>query len=407
MAEVLRLPKGFKASSLEVGVRYEGRLDVGLIASDPPAAAAACFTENAIKAAPVRIGIERFLEKMGQVELSALIVNSGNANACTGRQGLESTQLILDALSGALGVSGDQVLMSSTGVIGEPLPYEKIIRAIPGLVDGLSEEGLLGVAQAILTTDTREKVVSRKIAMERGEATMVGIAKGAGMIAPKMAAPHATMLAFILTDASVEHETLQKLLSMAVDASFNRITVDGDTSTNDTVFLLANGASGTAPLNMASGPDLERFKEALFGVSKELARMIVRDGEGATKVVEIVVRGGWSLEEVRDCAVAIANSPLVKTAFFGEDPNWGRIVAAAGKTGHPLIEEALTLWIDDVLLVTNGEFQGKDQEARAHEVMKRDEFTVTLEIGTGDYQYSMLTTDLTKDYVSINADYRS
>ncbi len=407
MEAKLRLPKGFRASALEVGVRYEGRLDVGLITSSPPAVSAACFTENAIKAAPVKIGIKRFLEKSGEVKLSALIVNSGNANACTGKGGMESTRLVLDALSNTLGVPKDEVLMCSTGVIGEPLPHEKIISSIPSLVDGLSEDGLLGLAQAILTTDTRIKVVSQRVPMERGEATIVGIAKGAGMIAPKMAAPHATMLAFILTDASVDHVTLQSLLSTAVDASFNRITVDGDMSTNDSVFLLANGASGTTHLSMESHPDLEGFKEALFNVSKELARMIIRDGEGATKMVDIVVRGGRSIDEARGCAVAIANSPLVKTAFFGEDPNWGRIVAAAGKSGHPLVEEALTLWIGDILLVKNGEYQGKDQEKKAHEVMKRDEFSVTLEIGTGEHHYSMLTTDLTKEYISINADYRS
>lgn len=397
--------KGFKGAATIANIRYQGRLDLGLIVSDVPAVSAACFTKNSVKAAPVKIGIQRFKEKK-EVLLKALLVNSGNANACTGDLGIKRTNLILEALSKELGVNQDMVLMSSTGVIGEQLPAEKILNAIPELAGNLTEDGLMEVSKAILTTDTREKMKSMRLDLNGPSIGLFGMAKGAGMIGPNLGPPHATMLAFIVTDAGIRGGLLQELLQDACEKSFNRITVDGDTSTNDTVLIMANGLSGGEVLKEGSD-NLLAFKDALDAICIELSRMIVEDGEGATKAVEVVVKGAKSQDDAIKIAQAISNSPLVKTAFFGQDPNWGRVLASAGKTLIPMDESKIKLWIDDQLLVDNGLGLGKEAEERARSAMEKTSFRLILDLGLGKGRASILTTDLSREYVSINADYRS
>ncbi|OCC16402.1 Glutamate N-acetyltransferase [Dissulfuribacter thermophilus] len=397
--------KGFRGAATIANIRYQGRPDLGMIVSDVPAVSAACFTKNSVKAAPVKIGIQRFKEKK-EVLLKALLVNSGNANACTGELGIKRTNLILDALAKELGVDQDMVLMSSTGVIGEQLPAEKIVNAIPELLENLTEDGLLEVSKAILTTDTREKTKGMRLDLDGTSISLFGMAKGAGMIGPNLGPPHATMLAFIVTDARVRGGLLQELLQDACEKSFNRITVDGDTSTNDTVLVMANGLSGGDVLKDGSD-NLFAFKDALDAICMELSRMIVEDGEGATKAVEVVVKGAKSQDDAIKIAQAISNSPLVKTAFFGQDPNWGRVLASAGKTLIPMDESKIKLWIDDHLLVDNGLGLGKEAEERARSAMEKTSFRLILDLGLGKGKASILTTDLSREYVSINADYRS
>jgi len=397
--------KGFKASAIGAGIRYRDRLDLGLIVSRSPSVSAAVFTRNSVKAAPVRIGINRF-SKGPETRLRALIVNSGNANACTGDEGIKRTYLILGALSKALGVPEDQVLMCSTGVIGQQIPHERVIRSLPLLIESLSKDGLAQVSRAILTTDTREKTAKRAVTIEGKDVTILGIAKGSGMIAPALGPPQATMLAFVLTDAAINGPFLQKCLEEACNKSFNRITVDGDMSTNDTVIAMASGESKTDPLNHGN-PDHEAFSEALFDICKELASRIVEDGEGATKAVSIWVKGARDLGEARRIAEAVANSSLVKTAFYGEDPNWGRILASAGKTLIPLDDRRIRLWIGGQPVVEGGMGLGSRAEEKAKAVMKEKSFEVILDLGLGNASYRMLTTDLTDKYISINASYRS
>jgi len=398
--------KGFEGAAVMAGIRYQGRLDLGLLVSSPQATAAACFTKNSIKAAPVKLALDLF-KGSPEVRLKGVLVNSGNANACTGDEGIRRTKLILETLAREMKVGADQVLMSSTGVIGEDIPHQRIIHAIPALLKGLSPQGLTQVAQAILTTDTEEKVSQEVISIGAKDVALFGIAKGAGMIAPDMAPPHATMLAFILTDAHIRGHVLQACLDEAVAQSFNRITVDGDMSTNDTVLLLANGASGAPPIDNISGPLVDAFRQALCALCSDLAQKIVKDGEGATKFVKVVVKGARDTDHAKTICQAITHSPLVKTAFYGEDPNWGRIVAAAGKTMLPMNEEKISLWIGDSLLVERGRHRGKDAERAAHAAMKERRFNVVLDLGMGQGRFSMMTTDLSKEYIAINADYRS
>ena len=402
------IPEGFLGSAVSANIRYKDRLDLGLIYSKRPAIASACFTRNSIKAAPVKVGIERFSNdylKGKDTLIQAILVNSGNANACTGQEGVEKTLNILNALSGVLGLSEKRLLMCSTGVIGEQIDEKKFIKRLDELKDNLSSQGVMDVSQAILTTDTKNKIAEKTFEIGGHKARIFGMAKGAGMIAPNMGVAHATMLAFIMTDCAVcSGRFLNAVLSDVCNKTFNAITVDGDTSTNDTVVLMANGMGGAGQIGKGTREEAI-FRDALYEVCDRLSYQIVSDGEGATKTVRINVRDAYSYEEARAMAEAIANSPLVKTALFGEDPNWGRIVAAAGKTGASMREESLCIKLDEVLLVKNGLYTGREQEAK--EVMKKKAFSITLSLGLGDGRFSMLTTDLTKEYISINADYRS
>jgi glutamate N-acetyltransferase/amino-acid N-acetyltransferase len=395
--------EGFRGSAVQAAIRHEGRLDLGLIVSDRPAALAGVFTSNEVKAAPVLVGMERLRE--GPPYARAIVVNSGNANACTGAEGVSRVREICSHVAQELGILPEDALMCSTGVIGEPLPIERIREATPSLIEALSDDGILAVARAILTTDTVEKTVLKRVDIGGVNVTVAGLAKGSGMIGPRMGPPHATMLAFLLSDAVVDPLWFQAAVERSASASFNRITVDGDTSTNDTVLALANGAADNEQINERCHG--EALEQVIREVMQDLARQIVQDGEGATKCVTVVVKNARSVAEADSIARTIAESPLVKTAFFGQDPNWGRIMAAAGRAGFPLEQSVMGLAVGGVVIVKNGQGVGQGAEARAKEVMAGHEFSVVLDLGLGEKEASILTCDLSVEYVRINANYRT
>lgn len=390
--------KGFQFAAVEAAIKKPGRLDLALIFSEKPADVAAVFTTNKVKAAPVLLDEERV--KSGKVQ--ALVVNSGNANACTGAKGMadaiETARLVAEGLR----IPQESVLVASTGVIGQPLPMERIAGAIPALVSACGSSGLHDVAAAILTTDTFPKVEIRVGVAGGVEYTIAGVAKGAGMIMPNMA----TMLAFIVTDAAVEPGFLNDCFRIANDRSFNAITVDGDTSTNDTSLIMANGAAGNSPLYSGT-PEAAAFAGLLNDLLLSLAKKIVKDGEGATKFVTITVKGALSAAQAKQAAMAVANSSLVKTAFFGQDANWGRIFAAVGYSGIEMEQLKTELFFDDVQMVRDGLFAGGDAEVRGTEVLKKPEFSVTVDLHLGCGAATVYTSDLSYDYVKINADYRT
>ncbi len=395
--------KGFSGNAVAAAIKYQDRLDLGLLFSERPATVAATFTRNKVKAAPVLDAIG--LLGSGIRQIRAILVNSGNANACTGGRGLEDVRRLRRWSADTLNISKTDILVSSTGVIGELLPLDRIGAAIPGLVAGLSTDGIERVAEAILTTDTVKKTAFRQIDLDGVRSGIYGMAKGSGMIGPNMGPPQATMLAFILTDLKVSPDWWQRALEKAVKVSFNRIVVDGDTSTNDTVLAMANGMAGNDPIGEANlGHEIEKI---LSELTMDLARQIVRDGEGATKCIELNVTGARSDTDAERVARIICESPLVKTAFFGEDPNWGRILAAAGRAGIELDPERLTLKIGDVELVKNGQGTGTKAEHLAKKIMKARDFDLTLDMGLGDGCIRFLTCDLSVEYVRINADYRT
>jgi glutamate N-acetyltransferase/amino-acid N-acetyltransferase len=387
---------GFKAAGLAAGLKKNGKKDLGLIFSEIPSSVAGMFTTNRVKAAPVRLDIERVAGGKAQ----AVIVNSGNANCCVGENGLSAANAMCRAAALHLGIAENLVLAASTGVIGEPLPVEKITAAAPRLVKALSAEGFNDLAEAIMTTDTVPKTVSRRAAIAGKTVTVTGVAKGAGMIRPDMA----TLLCFVCTDADGPPAVLHTCLSRACEKSFNRITVDGDTSTNDTLLLLANGLSGAS---LAEAGTRAAFQEMLDDILTALAKMLVRDAEGATKLVEIVVKGAASNADARRVADTVANSSLVKTALFGEDANWGRILAAAGRSGAQLAPERIDVFFDAVCMCKDGQGCGKTAEAEATRVLKTAEFTITLDLKLGTGRAAVWTCDFSLDYVKINADYRS
>lgn len=389
---------GFKFAATASGIRKSGRLDLALLYSEVPARCAGVFTTNKIKAAPLQLSEPRVAAGLCQ----AILVNSGNANACTGASGLGSAKRCSELAAAALQIPEEYLAISSTGVIGVPLPMEPFETHIPLLVKSLASNGVDTVSQAIMTTDSFPK-----LAFCEGEAAntsyrLLGVAKGAGMIHPNMA----TMLGFILTDAKVEPALLEEALRRAVDNSFNIITVDGDTSTNDMVLLLANGAADNQEICCGTAEG-ERFVEELTGVLLELAKMIVRDGEGATKLARIRITGAASDNDAKKAAASVATSSLVKTAFFGEDANWGRIIAAVGYSGAKVDSEKIEIRFDGVPVVRKGISTGKKLEAQATEVLKQSEFTVTVDLSLGDGTADYYTSDLTYDYVKINADYRT
>lgn len=392
--------KGFKFSAIAAGIKHadSDRLDLGLVAAEVPAVAAGVTTTNLVCAAPVEI-TRRCLEK-GLCR--AVLINSGNANAYTGDGGRQDALDLNLAVAHHLGTNPELVIPMSTGVIGNPLPKERMLQRIPELVLGVDRGSFGDVATAMMTTDTRPKTVCLDGWTSNGPFRILGMAKGAGMIAPNMA----TMLALILTDIRVEVSFLRESILYANSKSFNSITVDGDTSTNDTLVVLAGGAPDALEL----GPgreDREIFSSMLDRACTDLARQIVLDGEGATKAVEVRVCGAPDENAARLVARAIAESPLVKSAFHGEDPNWGRIICSAGRAGVLFEPDRIDLFIGNVPIVRQGVLVQDDWESAAHEVMQAHEFSVLLDLKTGKGEAVMLTTDLSEEYVTINADYRS
>jgi glutamate N-acetyltransferase/amino-acid N-acetyltransferase len=387
---------GFKTAGVAAGIKKNGRSDLGLIVSDVPASVAGLFTRNQIQAAPVRLDRERVAGGVCR----AVLVNSGNANCCTGAAGYRNAVRMGRAAASALSVPEAQVLVASTGVIGEPLPVERIESALPGLLRGLKSESVMDFAEAIMTTDRVPKVVSRQGRLGDRTFTLTGVVKGAGMIRPDVA----TMLCFLMTDIAAAPDALREMLGAAADRSFNRITVDGDTSTNDTILLLANGLAGAA----ADSDDARAaFQSVLDEVMLALAKWVVKDAEGSNKLVEISVRGALSDPDALRIAETIAHSPLVKTALFGEDANWGRILAAAGRAGVPLNPDTVDVFIGSAQMVSRGMGCGKAVEAEATRVLKSDEFCIALDLHLGPGRASVFTCDFSIDYVKINADYRS
>jgi glutamate N-acetyltransferase/amino-acid N-acetyltransferase len=387
---------GFKASGIASGLKKNSEKDLGLIFSKVPANVAAVFTKNRVQGAHVLLDRERIKSGLCQ----AVVVNSGNANCCTGKQGINDAKTMAMLCASELGISEELVLVASTGVIGEPLPIEKIKKASPGLVKALAAEGFYDLAEAIMTTDTVPKIVSTQGNIKGKTFTITGIAKGSGMICPNMA----TMLCFICTDIKASSAFLKKALCSATKRSFNRITIDGDMSTNDTVIIMANGVSEAV---VQSSIKNNSFQNALNEVMITLAKKLIKDGEGATKLVEIIVKGALSDTDAYKIAGIVANSNLVKTAFFGEDANWGRIVAAAGRADVPVNPDKIDIFFDDIMMVKNGLGCGKASEAESTKVLKKPEFTVLIDLHQGKGFSSVLTCDFSIDYVKINADYRS
>jgi glutamate N-acetyltransferase/amino-acid N-acetyltransferase len=388
--------QGFKFSGVASGLKKNGQKDLGLIYSETPAKVAGVFTRNQIKAAPVLLDMQRITSGTCQ----AVIVNSGNANCCTGAKGMQDAISMARWTAAKLGIPQEQVLVASTGVIGEPLAVEKVRTALPDLINTLDADGISLLAEAIMTTDTVPKVVTRKGQLGSTAFAVTGVAKGSGMIRPDMA----TMLCFVMTDIAAEPALLKEMLLASTDRSLNRITVDGDTSTNDTMLLMANGQSG-AVIN--SDADRKEYQGILDAVLISLGKQLVKDGEGATKLVEIAVKGANSDVDAYQIADTVAHSNLLKTALFGEDANWGRILAAIGRAGVPIEPEAIDVYFADVLMVKDGMGCGKEAEAQATQVLKQPEFTITIDLRAGKGTSSVFTCDFSIDYVKINADYRS
>jgi glutamate N-acetyltransferase / amino-acid N-acetyltransferase len=391
--------KGFSASAVPAGIKYPDRLDLGLIYSDTPAVTAGVFTKNLVKAAPVVLDIERL--KQGRAQ--AILVNSGCANACTGEKGMEAARATSRLAAKALGIPEEMVQVASTGVIGAPLNVAAFETAMDALVTGLAQENFEKVATAIMTTDTVIKVATRTITLGGKEVSFMGMAKGSGMIMPNMA----TMLAFVVTDARIGFPELNKCLKSSVKRTFNRITVDGDTSTNDMVLVMANGAAENKWIDDEIPEDQQHFQDTLEDVLKELALKIVADGEGATKSITIRVCGAKEADEAERMARTVANSNLVKTAFFGEDANWGRIIAAMGRCGVRFYPERVDISFGDVMLVRNGTGLGTAAEEAAAKILQEKNITVSIDLKDGNACEEIYTCDFSVDYVKINADYRT
>jgi glutamate N-acetyltransferase / amino-acid N-acetyltransferase len=391
---------GLLLGTAEAGIRRSGRKDLLLIELPEGARTAAVFTRNRFCAAPVAVA----KSNLSQSNVRALLINTGCANAGTGDDGVARARQTCDAVAGLLGCSSAQVLPFSTGVIMEPLPVDRIVAGLPRCVAGLSEDNWLDAAQAIMTTDTVPKAVSRRIEISGRSVVVSGIAKGSGMIRPNMA----TMLAFIATDAPVAQPLLQSMVAYAADRSFNCTTVDGDTSTNDSFVLLSTARAGIPEIGSSDSPEFRQLLDAVTAVAIDLAQALVRDGEGATKFITVLVEGGESETECRKVAYAIGHSPLVKTAFFASDPNLGRILAAIGNAGIDDLEvDRIDLYLDDVLVAARGGRAESYVEEDGQRVMSKPEITVRVCLHRGAASATIWTCDLSHDYVSINADYRS
>lgn len=391
-------PLGFQAAGIHCGIKKPDLLDLALCVSNVSGPIAGVFTKNRVVAAPVLLDRHHLRFRRGR----AIIVNSGNANACTGEQGLAAAKTMARAVAEQLSVPVHQVFVGSTGVIGRVLPIDRITAAVPILIGRLNISGGEQAAQAILTTDLRPKTVARQTKIGGRVVTIGGMAKGSGMIHPNMA----TMLAYLTTDAAIAPEALQSALKSAVNQSFNSITVDGDTSTNDTVLCLANGLAKNRPIQQSTKPYRD-FKRLLSDAARELALMICRDGEGVTKVVTIQVQGAATAAAAKRVADTIATSNLVKTALFGEDANWGRFMAAIGRSGVAIDPGKVTVRFNDIVMVQRGVGMGLKAEQKIAQVFKQKEFMVTVQLGQGHAHAHMWTTDLSYDYIRINASYRS
>lgn len=387
--------EGVRFASASAGVRYKGRKDVMLALLDAGSTIAGTFTRSATRSANV-LDCQQKIGGQSQ-EGAAIVVNSGNSNAFTGRAGDESVAAICSAVSAVAGVPESRVFTSSTGVIGERLPHDRITAKIDELYNTLDVAGIRGAADAIMTTDTFAKGATAEITVDGKPVKIAGIAKGSGMIAPDMA----TMLVYIFTDAKISQARLQEVVSRETDRTFNCITVDSDTSTSDTLLIGATGASG------ADCDDSKEFVAALHSVMLDLAHQVVRDGEGATKFVEINVTGAATAEDARKVALATANSPLVKTAVAGEDPNWGRVVMAVGKSGAKADRDLLSIRFGEILVAENGWVSPSYSEEKAAAYMKGQELVIAIDLGLGSETATVWTCDLTHNYISINADYRS
>ncbi|NPD14148.1 bifunctional glutamate N-acetyltransferase/amino-acid acetyltransferase ArgJ [Xinfangfangia sp. D13-10-4-6] len=392
--------KGAEFSAIGAGIKYKNRKDVMLVRLAPGTAIAGAFTTSTTRSGCVRDCEAKLALKAAPGDGAAIIVNSGNSNAFTGKVGDKAVAAVTGGVAAALGIPASRVFSSSTGVIGEPLPFEKITAVIDDLAAGLTEAAIEGAAQAIMTTDTFPKGATATIQGEGGEIHIAGIAKGSGMIAPDMA----TMLVYIFTDAKISQAALQKLVSRHVGGTFNSITVDSDTSTSDTLLVAATGQSEALALK---GPALKAFEAALAQVMQDLALQVVRDGEGATKLIEVRVSGAASDQDAAKAAFAIANSPLVKTAVAGEDPNWGRIVMAIGKSGANAERDRLTIRFGDILVAEKGWKSPSYTEEEGAAYMKGQELLIDVNLGMGRAKRTVWTCDLTDRYVAINADYRS
>ncbi|WP_374324438.1 bifunctional glutamate N-acetyltransferase/amino-acid acetyltransferase ArgJ [Azonexus sp.] len=399
-ADQLFAVAGVRLGVAEAEIRKKNRRDLTLVALDAGCTVAGVFTQNRFCAAPVQLCRQHLASGK---EIRALVINTGIANAGTGEPGRQTASQTCEAVGELLGVAADQVLPFSTGVILEPLPVERIKAGLPAVFADLKADNWHAAAHGIMTTDTVAKAASRVVEVNGRKITISGISKGAGMIRPNMA----TMLGFLATDAGIAQSLLDKLVKEAADASFNCITVDGDTSTNDSYVMIASGQSG-ASFAAESDAGWAEVKAAIIAVSVELAQAIVRDGEGATKFITVAVEGGKSVEECRQVGYAIGHSPLVKTAFFASDPNLGRILAAVGYAGIADLDvDAVKVWLDDVLVAENGGRAAAYQEADGARVMAQAEITVRVALGRGNAAANVYTCDFSYDYVKINADYRS
>ena len=392
--------RGVTLGTARAGVKYENRTDLLTIEMCEGAAVAGVFTQNAFCAAPVLVGRERL--QAGNIR--CFVINSGNANACTGKQGIDDVKTVCAALAQLTNIQPEQVIPFSTGVIGEFLPVEKMVSALPQAIASQQADAWEPAAQAIMTTDTRPKGASMQVVHQDEVINITGIAKGAGMIRPNMA----TMLAFIATDANIAQPLLEQMVKQAADQSFNRISIDGDTSTNDSCMLIATGQASCQAVTEAQGELYTKLADAICQVHQQLALSIVRDGEGATKCVTVSVEQANHAEECLKVAYAIAHSPLVKTALFASDPNWGRIVCAIGYAGVAELDASLVnVYLDDVCIVKDGQRAAGYQEEQGQAVVDQAEFTVRVELGRGSYSDKIWTTDLSHDYVTINAEYRT
>ncbi|CAM3983047.1 MULTISPECIES: bifunctional glutamate N-acetyltransferase/amino-acid acetyltransferase ArgJ [Pseudomonas] len=390
---------GFELGIASAGIKRPGRKDVVVMRCAEGSSVAGVFTLNAFCAAPVILAKQRV-----QGTVRYLLTNTGNANAGTGAPGLAAAERTCAKLAGLTGVDASAVLPFSTGVIGEPLPVEKIEGALQAALDDLSENNWAAAATGIMTTDTLPKGASRQFQHDGVTITVTGISKGAGMIRPNMA----TMLGYIATDAKVAPAVLKDLILDGANKSFNRITIDGDTSTNDCCMLIATGKADVAEVTEASGPLFEALKKAVFEVCMEVAQAIVRDGEGATKFVTVEVNGGGNHQECLDVGYAVAHSPLIKTALFASDPNWGRILAAVGRAGVPDLDVSLIdVYLGDVCIASKGGRSASYTEAQGSAVMAKEEITIRIELGRGQCSETIWTTDLSHEYVKINAEYRT
>jgi glutamate N-acetyltransferase/amino-acid N-acetyltransferase len=394
--------RGVRMATASAGIKYKNRTDVLMMVFDKPAAVAGVFTRSKCPSAPVDFCRANLAGGVAR----AVVVNSGNANAFTGVKGREATALTAKSAAAAVGCSESEIFLASTGVIGEPLDATKFSGVLDTLYSDATGDFWFEAAKAIMTTDTYPKVATRTAEIGGVAVSINGIAKGAGMIAPDMA----TMLSFVVTDADIAPAALQAMLSAGVDPTFNSMTVDSDTSTSDTLMLFATGAAaedGQVRVETADDPRLSSFRAALNDLLKDLALQVVRDGEGATKMLEITVTGAESDAAAKTIALSIANSPLVKTAAAGEDANWGRIVMAVGKSGEMADRDRLAIWFGDVRVAVNGERDAGYSEEAASNVMKKQDIPVKVEIGLGNGTATVWTCDLTKEYVAINGDYRS